>query len=69
MTQITQEQQFWMSHRKNSDNQQHAAWMCGKLKDDDGKFISNPLTQDEIDRIAHCDKPYAHYYKPFATRS
>lgn len=61
--QISQRQHFYRSQQKMIGVLKEAAFMAGVLKDETGKFNSNPLSQKEIRSIASSDKPYAWAFK------
>lgn len=54
MSQMTQLQHFYESHRRMSDTLQHCTWMAGLSEDN-----PNPMTWDEVKAAAESKKPYA----------
>jgi hypothetical protein len=62
----TQEQLYWKSHRDVNDALQQAAFMCGMLKSDDGKFANHPLNHEEIKTMANANRPYSASFQTIA---
>ena len=56
---MTQEQMFHQAHRRNNDTLQQAYWMAGKMPDEHGRWNNNPLTRDEMEKMAQSDRSYA----------
>ncbi|WP_273457639.1 hypothetical protein [Nevskia ramosa] len=58
MSHMTQYQMCLEASRKAHQVLQHCAWMAGLMGDN-----PNPLTRDEVDKLARSDKPYAWAFK------
>jgi|AntRauTorcE11898_2_1112593.scaffolds.fasta_scaffold114652_1 hypothetical protein len=59
----TQEQMFHQAHRQISDTLQQAYWMAGKMPDKHGNYVDEPLSTDEMQKLANSGRPYAHAFQ------
>lgn len=59
----TQEQMFHQSHRQINDTLRQAYWMAGKMPDAQGNYVEEPLSTEEIRKLANSGRPYAHAFQ------
>lgn len=59
----TQGQLCQQAHREINDTLQQAYWMAGKMPDAHGQYVDDPLSTEEIRKLAHSGRPYAHAFQ------
>ncbi len=64
---MTQLQHYLAAQAANNETLQQAAYMAGLLKDNDGQFCPNPLTDDEINQAARANQPYSWAFEMIAS--